>query len=59
MCTRGCLARCGKTFSISYLAAFLQYPFYKLDVHGGITQTDVEQFMADAISQVRRPSRCK
>eukprot|EP01052_Picozoa_sp_SAG31_P003961 SAG31_NODE_158_length_21979_cov_6.851691_2_plen_3236_part_00 len=36
---------CGKTFSIGYLAAFLGVPFYKLDVHGGITESDVLAFM--------------
>eukprot|EP01043_Picozoa_sp_COSAG02_P008916 COSAG02_NODE_294_length_25426_cov_719.561298_2_plen_6193_part_00 len=36
---------CGKTFSISYLAAFLNIAFHKLDVHGGISDEDVVDFM--------------
>jgi len=36
---------CGKTFSIKYLATILAFPFYKLDVHGGLNEQDVVDFM--------------
>ena len=42
---------CGKTFSISYLSAFLSIPFFKLDVHGGIGEEDVKEFMVPAIEE--------
>ena len=50
---------CGKTFSINYLAAFLDISFFKLDVHGGITDADVVQFMDDQVlaSCVREPHK--
>ena len=40
---------CGKTFSISYLSAFLSIPFFKLDVHGGIGEPEVKEFMVEPI----------
>jgi hypothetical protein len=36
---------CGKTFSVQYLATFLAMPFFKLDVHGGLSQADILHFM--------------
>lgn len=51
---------CGKTFSINYLARFQSIPFFKLDVHGGITDDDVLEFMNQevipACSRVTSPS---
>ena len=38
---------CGKTYSIQFLATFLDVPFYKLDVHGGLTQADIVEFMSE------------
>lgn len=38
---------CGKTYSIQYLATFLDVPFYKLDVHGGLTREDIIEFMTE------------
>ena len=40
---------CGKTFSIRYLSAFLQIDFRQLDVHGGITDADVVDFMVNNV----------
>ena len=42
---------CGKTFSISYLAAFLNIAFHKLDVHGGISDKDVVDFVRPVIDE--------
>jgi hypothetical protein len=36
---------CGKTYSIQYLATVLAYPFFKLDVHGGLETQDIINFM--------------
>ena len=36
---------CGKTYSIKYLATFLDVPFHKMDVHGGLTEQDIVDFM--------------
>lgn len=36
---------CGKTFSVQYLATVLAFPFFKLDVHGGLEEQNIIDFM--------------
>eukprot|EP00339_Tiarina_fusa_P018090 CAMPEP_0117012074 /NCGR_PEP_ID=MMETSP0472-20121206/10244_1 /TAXON_ID=693140 ORGANISM="Tiarina fusus, Strain LIS" /NCGR_SAMPLE_ID=MMETSP0472 /ASSEMBLY_ACC=CAM_ASM_000603 /LENGTH=376 /DNA_ID=CAMNT_0004715059 /DNA_START=230 /DNA_END=1357 /DNA_ORIENTATION=+ len=41
---------CGKTALISYMCKFSQAPLFVLDVHGGITDEKIIQFMKDPIA---------
>ena len=50
---------CGKSAVVSFLATFLGIRVFTLDVHGGLEEEDVVEFVSGAVANAYGPSRWK
>jgi hypothetical protein len=44
----------GKTFSITYLSKFLDIQYAKMDVHGGVSERDIIEFMVEPLAWCKK-----